>query len=77
MTAVQPVQKILLIDDDPLNTLNNVKGVIWFLDFTAGELARSGSNRDATHGLSMILECAAQAVDHVAQAMQGKGVKHA
>ena len=66
----------LIDEDNPLDTLNNVKGVIWFLDFTVPSLLSNGSNDDATHGAAMILECAAQAIDHATQAVQPKGVKH-
>lgn len=66
-----------LIDDDPLETLGNVKGVIWFLTFSAPGLITNGSSDSATHGLTMILECAAQALDHAKQAMQSKEVEHA
>lgn len=67
----------LIDEENPLETLDNVKGVIWFLDFTVPGLIGNGGSQSATHGLSMILECAAQALDHASQAMQSKGVKHA
>lgn len=60
---------------NPLDTLENVKGVIWFLDFTLPGLFDNGSNNDATRGLAMILECAAQALDHATQAIHSEGVQ--
>lgn len=67
-----------LIDEgDPLQTLSNVRGVIEFLSFTAGDLVDGGSNEDSTHGLTMILDCAAHAIDHATQELQPKAVNHA
>lgn len=73
VTTVNP----LIDEESPIETLGNVKGVIWFLDFTVPSLIGNGSSESATHGLAMILECAAQALDHATQAMQSKEVKHA
>lgn len=66
----------LIAVDDPMQTLAHVKGVLWFLTLTASDLAENGSNDDATHGLTMILECAAHAVDHATLAMEAKAVHH-
>jgi hypothetical protein len=67
-----------LIDTNtPRGTLDNVKGVIWFLEYTVPGLLSNGSTEDVTHGLTMILQCAEQAMDHACEALQPKGVKHA
>ena len=66
-----------LIDEDPIETLDNARGVITFLSFTAGDLADGGSNDDSTRGLTMILDCAAQAVDQATRELESKGVNHA
>jgi hypothetical protein len=66
-----------LIDEiDPLQTLENVEGVIWFVTLTATDLADNGTNEQATHGFAMIMECAACALSNATQALQPKGVKH-
>jgi hypothetical protein len=58
-----------LIDvDDPQQTLSNAKHVIWYVSLTAPDLIDQGGNEEASSGLAMILECAAQAVDHVIRA---------
>jgi hypothetical protein len=72
--TVAPINP-LIDKDDPLDTLKNVKGVIWFLDLTIPYLIQTGSNDDATHGLAMILEGAAQALDHATLAVETRGVQ--
>jgi hypothetical protein len=66
-----------LIDEyNPLDTLSNVKGVMTFLSFAVPNLIREGSNDEATNGLTIILECATQAIDHATRALQPKGVRN-
>lgn len=64
-------------EDNPLDTLENVKGVIWFLDFALpGVLNNNGGNENTTHGLEIILQCAEQAMDHAIDALNPKAVRH-
>jgi hypothetical protein len=65
-----------LIDEDSIETLENARGVITFPSFTAGHLADGGSNGESTRGLTMILDCAAQAVDHATRELESKVVNH-
>lgn len=65
-----------LINEDPIETLENARGVITFLSFTAGDLADNGSNEDSTRGLTMILDCAAQAIEYATQELLPKAVNH-
>ena len=66
----------LIDEDDPLQTLSNVEGVVWFVALTATDLAENGSNEQATHGFVMIMECAACALSNATQALQPKAVNH-
>ena len=66
----------LIDENNPLDTLSNVEGVIWFMTLTATDLAEDGTNEQATHGFAMIMECAACALSNAKQALQAKAVQH-
>lgn len=75
-STVAPVNP-LIDQSNPFETLHHVRGVMTFINFTAPELIQSGSNDQATHGLSMVMECAGQALDHAMQTLaQTKGAHH-
>jgi hypothetical protein len=65
----------LIDENNPLETLHRVHGVMTFLSFAAPNLIRGGSNDEATKGLTIILECATQAIDHATQTLKSKAAK--
>lgn len=70
-STVAPINP-LIVEDDPLETLENVKGSIEFLMTAAGSL----SEGDETRGLTLALQGAADALDHARQELTPKAVNH-